>query len=63
MHPNTTKRTKTWVYGPMGGSGSFAAKKSDALIAPVQPVLHRDSCNNETIQIAPKYYKTHQYIS
>ena len=34
-----------------------------ALIAPVQPVLHHDSCNNETIQNAPKYYKTHQYMS
>ena len=34
-----------------------------ALIAPVQPVLHRVSCTNETIQNAPKYYKTHQYMS
>ena len=34
-----------------------------ALIAPVQPVLHRVSCSNETIQNAPKYYKTHQYMS
>ena len=34
-----------------------------ALIAPVQPVLHRVSCSNETIQNAPKYNKTHQYMS
>ena len=34
-----------------------------ALIAPVQPVLHRVSCSNKTIQNAPKYYKTHQYMS
>ena len=34
-----------------------------ALIALVQHVLHRVSCSNETIQNAPKYYKTHQYMS
>ena len=34
-----------------------------ALIAPVQPILHRVSCSNETIQNAPKYYKTHQNMS
>ena len=33
------------------------------LIAPVQPVLHRVSCSNKTIQNTPKYYKTHQYMS
>ena len=33
------------------------------LIAPVQPVLHRVLCSNETIRNAPKYYKTHQYMS
>ena len=53
-----------------GGSGVFAAKKIQceyvartfALIAQVQPVLHRVSCSNETIQNAPKYYKTNQYM-
>ena len=34
-----------------------------ALIAPVQPILHRVSCSNETIQNAPKHYKTHQFMS
>ena len=34
-----------------------------ALIAPVQPVLHRDSCNNETIQNTPKHYEMHQIMS
>ena len=29
-----------------------------ALIAPVQPISHRVSCCNETIQNAPKQYKT-----
>src|SRR6185295_5372141 len=33
-----------------------------ALIAPVQPILHRFSCRNETIQNAPKHYKTHQFM-
>ena len=31
-----------------------------ALIAPVQPVLHRVSCSNETLPYAPKNYETHQ---
>ena len=34
-----------------------------ALIAPVQPVLHRVTCSNETLTNATKHYKTHQYMS
>src|SRR6185295_12708061 len=34
-----------------------------ALIAPVQPISHRVSCSNETIQNEPKHYKTHQFMS
>ena len=34
-----------------------------ALITPVQPVLHRVSCSNETIQNAPKHYETHKNMS
>ena len=34
-----------------------------ALIAPVQPILHRVSCSNETLPSAPKHYETHQYLS
>jgi len=34
-----------------------------ALIAPVQHVLHRVSCRNETLPNAPKYYETHQNMS
>ena len=34
-----------------------------ALIAPVQPIRHRVTCSNETIQNAPKHYKTHQFMS
>src|SRR6185312_6483674 len=31
-----------------------------ALIAPVQPVLHRVLCSNEILPNAPKHYETHQ---
>ena len=34
-----------------------------ALIAPVQSVLYRDSCSNETLPNAPKHYETHQNMS
>ena len=39
----------------------FMARTS-ALIAPVQPVLHRVSCSNETLPNAPKHYEAHQNI-
>ena len=34
-----------------------------ALIAPVQPILYRVSCSNETLPNAPKHYETHQNMS
>jgi len=34
-----------------------------ALIAPVQQVLYRVSCSNETLPNAPKHYETHQNMS
>ena len=34
-----------------------------ALIAPVQPVLHRLLCSNETLPNTPKHYETHTNIS
>ena len=34
-----------------------------ALIAPVQPVLQRVSCSNETLPNAPKHYEAHQNMS
>ena len=37
--------------------------QSYALIALVQPVLHRVSCSNETLPNAPNYYETHQNMS
>ena len=71
MHPNTTKCTETLVFGPMGWIGCVRCEKSRhdfvartfALIAQVHPVLHRVSCNYETIPNAPKYYETDRNIS
>ena len=40
----------------------FMARTS-ALIAPVQPILYRVSCSNETLPNAPKHYETHQNMS
>ena len=34
-----------------------------ALIAPVDPVLHRVSCSYETITNAPKHYETYENMS
>jgi len=56
MHPNTTKRTNSCVQRPMSWircvrceklSCDFVARTS-SLIAPIQPVLLRVSCSNET---------------
>ena len=71
MHQNTMKRTKTWGYGPMGWIGCACCEKlwgdfvawHFALIAPVQPVLHRVYCRNKTIPNAPEPYETRQNLS
>ena len=71
MHPNTAKRTKKGVYVPMGWIGCVRCEKLQhefvartfELIAPVQPILYRVSCSNETIPNAPKHYETHQNMS
>ena len=56
MHPNTTKHTNSCVQRPMSWircvrceklSCDFVARTS-SLIAPIQPVLLRVSCSNET---------------
>ena len=56
MHPNTTKRTNSCVQRPMSWircvrceklSCDFVARTS-SLISPIQPVLLRVSCSNET---------------
>ena len=71
MHPNTTRRTKTWVYGPMGWIGSVRCEKfrcdfmarTCAWMVPVQPILHRVSCSNEILPNTPKHYDMHTNMS
>ena len=66
--PNTTKHTKTRVYGPMGWFGCVRCQKlwcdfmaqTCALIASVQPILHQVSSSNETLPNAPKHFETHK---
>ena len=73
--PNAPKHYETHQNMSLGSNGvdrvdllqkkircKFVAR-TFALIAPVQPDLHRVSCSNETIQNAPKYYKMNQYMS
>ena len=70
MHPNTAKRTNSSVSRPMGWIGCVHCEKlwcdfvarNFALIALVLPISQQVSCSNETIQNAPKHYKTHQYM-
>ena len=59
MHPNSTKRTKTSVYGSMGWIGCVRCEKFRRdfvarTFALVQPVLHRVSSGNQTVPNAPK---------
>ena len=71
MNPNTTKCTETLVLGRMGWIGSVHCEKSRgdftartfALIAPVDPVLHRVSGSYKTIPNAPKHNERHQNMS
>ena len=71
MHPNTTRHTQTWVYGPMGLIRSVHCEKfrcdfmarTCAWIAPVQPILHRVSCSNKILPNTHKHYETHTNMS
>ena len=71
MHSKPTKCTNTCIKGPMGWIGCVHCEKfrckfiaqTCALIAPVQPILHRVSCSNETLPSAPKHYETHKNMS
>ena len=75
---NDPKRIPTLSNAPKhefrvqwGGLGVFVAKKSRrdlvarsfALIAPVDPILHRVSCSYETIPNASQHFATHQNMS
>ena len=71
---NTPKHYETHQNMSLGSNGvdrvsllrkfrcDFVAR-TFALIALVQPILHRALCSNKTIQNAPKHYETHQYMS
>ena len=67
MHPNITKRSRTWVQDAIVWIGSLCCEKfqrdfvagSFALIALVRLDLHFVSCNNELVPNAPKHYKMH----
>ena len=71
MQRNTMKHTKTWFQGPMGWIGCIRCEKfghdfvawTFALIAPVQPILHRVSSSNEMVPDAPKHYEMQQKMS
>jgi hypothetical protein len=71
MHPNTMKRTKTWVLDLMGWIGCVRCNKfwhdfvarTFALIAPVQYVLHHISCSYEIIRNELKHYSTPENMS
>ena len=71
MHPNTMKRIKTWVYGPMGWIRCVGCEKLQrdfvaqtfALIGPAQYVLQQVSCSYGIIPNARKYYKMDRNIS
>ena len=63
--------TKGCVWGPMEWIGCIRCEniwcdfvaRTFALIAPVQPILHRVWCGNEILPNAPKHYETHQNMS
>ena len=71
VHPNSTKRTKTSVLGPIGWIGCVRCEKFQcnfsartfALIAPVQPVLHQASGSNEILPNTSKHYEMHTNMS
>ena len=71
MHPNTKKTHQNMSLGSNGMDRVRSCQKflcefvarTFALIAAVQPISHRVSCSNETIQNAPKHFKTHQFMS
>src|SRR6185312_4859597 len=65
MYPNSTKRTKTSVWGPMGWIGRVRLEKfrRDFMARTFALVLHRVSYGNQTVPNAPKWYEMHQNIS
>ena len=67
MHPNSMKRTKTSVQGPMGWIKCVRCEKfrRDFVARTFgldRPVLHRLSQGNQTVPNVPKQYETHQNV-
>ena len=71
---NAPKHYETQQYMSLGSNGvgwvhslrnipKRHMAQTCALIAPVQPVLHRVSCSNETLPNAPKRYESHTNMS
>ena len=72
--PNAPKSYKTHQNMSLGSNGLDRVRSlrkipkrlhgtNCALIAPVQPVLDRVSCSNETLPNTTKHYKTHTNMS
>jgi len=63
-HQNMSLRSNGWIgFVRCQKLRCDFVARTFALIAPVQPVLHRVSCSNETIQNAPNHYEMHQSLS
>ena len=68
-HYETHQNMSLWSYGVDRVRSFFQKFWSDfvawtfALIAPVEPILHRVSCSNEMIPNPPRHYETHQNMS
>ena len=64
-----TCQTMSWRFPGFNQVHSLRKIRRDfvartfALIAPVQPILHRVSCSNEIVPNAPKHSETHQNMS
>ena len=69
--PNTTKRNKSWVWGPMGRIRCIRCKnflrkfvaRYFEFIGPFQPVFHWVYCLNKTNPNARKHYEMQQKLS
>src|SRR6185312_5694142 len=71
MHPNTMKTHQNMSLGSNGVDRVHSLPKIPMRVRGTNfcnnctsaAYSHRVSCNNETIQNAPKHYKTHQFMS
>ena len=68
-HYETHQNMSLWSYGVDRVHSFFQKFWSDfvawtfALIAPVEPILHRVSCSNEMIPNPPRCHETHKNMS